>query len=490
MHASAFVLAAPLPARATEWGSPLRITVNGVEDRTTSGSLFEFWSEASLVWMQEQAGPGWRLMWSDVDYLGATPPAPVETGEYPDFAPRLSGSWPEASPLARHLVFQRGTGPNAEIMYATGAFGSSWTVEPITANATEDVTPDIADMLQGDGREHVVWAGFDPLTQSGKIFYARRSDPSWQVERLDGSQLGPFWTGAEPRVAVDYNDVVHVVYRGGNSGDYHVHYARKAGGTWTYQILNSGNGNDFTTDVAANGFDPVVAMSGNDGFGFPSRIYVRRSTDGGLSFLAPQLASGGFSMVLDNLIAGFCCGAMVIGSETSGNIYTEIAIISREDEGWMPEILPPMNHATRGPCLGHEHGADGPWPLTAAYTNHRSGGPDSAEVYFNVTPGGMGIGDGVGAQAGNHILHVHVAPNPFDTATWIRAESESPGPTDGAIYGAIYDVLGRTVRAFAGARLLRWDGTDAAGRRVPAGTYYLRIKVGDRSATRSLILVR
>ena len=165
-----------------------------------------------------------------------------------------------------------------------------------------------------------MWCGRGsiPKSGSGKIFHATREAGEWQIELLDGSDLGPFWTGAAPRVAVNYSGIVHVVYRGGDFGDYHAHYARKHNGVWTYQVLTSGNANDLIADVAADGFDPVVAMSGNDGFGFPSRIYVRHSGDEGLSFSPPELASGSFSASLNNVTAGPWHGIQVAGSEVSG----------------------------------------------------------------------------------------------------------------------------------------------------------------------------
>jgi hypothetical protein len=466
---------APLPARATEWQPPDRLTSNGVEDRTTSGSLFHFWfDEMSAVWMQAQGALGWRLMWSDRVFPGVwTPAAPVEPGLHPDFDPRVSGD----SDGRRHVVWQRGTSTASEIMYATGPLGGGWTVEPITTNSTQDMSPDLPDLLDGGGRLHVVWVGFDPVSQSGKVFHAEKTGGAWQVEKLDGSQLGPFWTGAEPRISADYHGIVHVVYRGGDYGDYHCHYARKQNGAWTYQVLFSPNGNDFSLDVASAWGDPVVAMSGNDGWGFPQRIYVRWSTDGGLSFQPAVLASGSFSAVLENVT--------VVGSEVSGNVYTENAIISR-DGPWIPEVLPPANEATQNPSGGQNHAiAALTWPgnLSALYANHGAAGTDSAEVYFISTPpsGGVANRGAPGAAPG---VRIRVAPHPVAGGAWIGVE----GIDAGAI--SIYDVAGRLVRVLAGTDRFHWDAADAAGRRVPAGTYYLRIEAGGRSATRPLVVVR
>jgi flagellar hook assembly protein FlgD len=57
---------------------------------------------------------------------------------------------------------------------------------------------------------------------------------------------------------------------------------------------------------------------------------------------------------------------------------------------------------------------------------------------------------------------------------------------------AIYDAAGRLVRSLSGSggeRRLSWDGTDNGGRRLPAGTYFCKMKTGDLSLTRKVILL-
>jgi flagellar hook assembly protein FlgD len=61
---------------------------------------------------------------------------------------------------------------------------------------------------------------------------------------------------------------------------------------------------------------------------------------------------------------------------------------------------------------------------------------------------------------------------------------------------AVYDVTGRTVRAWGeesygpGTHLVHWDGRDAAGGPVPSGVYFYRLQAGDFSATRMLVMSR
>jgi len=60
----------------------------------------------------------------------------------------------------------------------------------------------------------------------------------------------------------------------------------------------------------------------------------------------------------------------------------------------------------------------------------------------------------------------------------------------------IYDARGAVVRVLAsgqvlpGRHVVRWDGTDVGGRRVPAGTYFCRLDRGGTSQVRKVVLTR
>jgi hypothetical protein len=66
----------------------------------------------------------------------------------------------------------------------------------------------------------------------------------------------------------------------------------------------------------------------------------------------------------------------------------------------------------------------------------------------------------------------------------------------GRLEVGVYDVRGRLVCSLrdevsaAESLTLMWDGRDAGGRALPAGTYLLRARDGVREATRKLSLVR
>jgi hypothetical protein len=59
----------------------------------------------------------------------------------------------------------------------------------------------------------------------------------------------------------------------------------------------------------------------------------------------------------------------------------------------------------------------------------------------------------------------------------------------------VFDILGRKVRTLledlpAGDRRLRWDGNGRNGDPVTRGVYWLRIRAGDRTWTRKVIVGR
>ncbi|MBD3336737.1 MAG: hypothetical protein GF355_14590, partial [Candidatus Eisenbacteria bacterium] len=84
-----------------------------------------------------------------------------------------------------------------------------------------------------------------------------------------------------------------------------------------------------------------------------------------------------------------------------------------------------------------------------------------------------------------------VRPNPSRGMISVHCDR----PTAGHTSVGIYDVAGRRVRAIlegelgAGAHEIVWDGTDDSGRRVPAGSYMLRIDSGEGVTSRRIVRV-
>ena len=85
------------------------------------------------------------------------------------------------------------------------------------------------------------------------------------------------------------------------------------------------------------------------------------------------------------------------------------------------------------------------------------------------------------------------SPNPFNTWTTIGFDL----PRRGDCHLSIYDLRGRRVRALLiqadlppGRHRVAWDGTDEAGGEVASGVYLYRLRAGDETRTRRLVLAK
>ena len=61
---------------------------------------------------------------------------------------------------------------------------------------------------------------------------------------------------------------------------------------------------------------------------------------------------------------------------------------------------------------------------------------------------------------------------------------------------AVYDITGRLVKTLvdesqkSGVYRIQWAGLDDAGERVPSGIYFYRLKVGGKTETKKVVLLR
>jgi hypothetical protein len=83
-------------------------------------------------------------------------------------------------------------------------------------------------------------------------------------------------------------------------------------------------------------------------------------------------------------------------------------------------------------------------------------------------------------------------PNPFNASTVIGYGL----PQDAHVEAAVYNILGQRVRTLldgiqpAGHHRMRWDGVDDNGRPLASGLYFCRIRVGEFTAVRKMVLMR
>ncbi|MCX6843824.1 MAG: T9SS type A sorting domain-containing protein, partial [candidate division WOR-3 bacterium] len=93
---------------------------------------------------------------------------------------------------------------------------------------------------------------------------------------------------------------------------------------------------------------------------------------------------------------------------------------------------------------------------------------------------------------GTDVCLFRPAPNPFTRTTVVRLTLPRAMP----ITADLYNAAGQKVRSLAsgvrcaGAHSLVWDGTDAGGRSVQAGIYYLRMTAESGTVTQAIVRSR
>jgi hypothetical protein len=303
---------------AAQWSTPERITNTSVAEVTSEGAiaidgknvLHTLWTEVDtaagtrrLIYMQGSAG-NWSVP-QEIPITGLT-----ET--WPDFAVHTDGT--------AHVVWYQGPYSLGNIFHATNRTGV-WVVQQITFNTTQDTTPTVA--VDGDNFAHIAWAGFDAVSNTGKIFHATNRTGSWVVQVLSGSSIGSFWAGASPRISVSAAGLPQITYRGDDYPFYRIHHATIVAGVWAYQVLATGNAVDGSSSVRTDHYgDCFLAISGNLGWSMPARTYFTASTDGGVSWSSPVLVTGGYSAATPVLGVDWQGNSHIVWQETNGNFYT------------------------------------------------------------------------------------------------------------------------------------------------------------------------
>ncbi|MFQ6606018.1 MAG: T9SS type A sorting domain-containing protein, partial [Fidelibacterota bacterium] len=83
-------------------------------------------------------------------------------------------------------------------------------------------------------------------------------------------------------------------------------------------------------------------------------------------------------------------------------------------------------------------------------------------------------------------------PNPFNPVTTIEYDL----PENVRVSLSVYDVLGREITHLvnadevAGYHQVQWNGTDAQGRNVSSGMYFIRLVAGKYHSVKKMVLLK
>ncbi|MBE0431911.1 T9SS type A sorting domain-containing protein [candidate division WOR-3 bacterium] len=468
------------PFVRAQWQNPVidTITNTQVQKATTLQSLcLDDSGMVHIVW-QEQVGGSWRVYYCTNRPAG-TWGVPQAVGDTTQAASDPAVAWGSDGGVP-FVVYEQ----NSDI-YAAPLPGGPW--EPITTNTQLDCSPTIA--VDGTGYPHAAWITDDPGSGQYKIAYAVGllvvgSSIVWDIQTLAGSNLGPYGTGASPFIAVTSDGVAHIVYRGGDYGSYHIHHAWNdtLGGTdWNYEILYSGNANDFTASMVIEGDgDLHLAVSGNDGWGFPGRVYYLYKPFG-QSWQQHALASLGYSASQPSLSVDGNGEPHIVWMETSGNFYTGNIYYSHKQSGnWQVTSVIGTDHFV--PSFG----IDGPGYGHIAC--HTGGNTNLYDIYHirsgSVLTGIEELEVPAGENGPGKILHNY--PNPAKSYSQITYGNAVSGSVTLKVYSSAGQEIATLLDEFrpAGTYTVSWRPRD-----LSAGIYFIRLGTGGSVQTMKCVLV-
>lgn len=139
----------------------------------------------------------------------------------------------------------------------------------------------------------------------------------------------------------------------------------------------------------------------------------------------------------------------------------------------------------------------GVYKINAGYKNPKRSW-DSTTVRVSQT---TGVEDETGLAFPNGFQLAQNYPNPFFAGSALNARSTDVTnisyslPAAASVAVVVYDLSGREIKRLvdgaqsAGAHRVQWDGRDAVGNRVAAGTYFYRLQTGAFSTARKLMLL-
>lgn len=265
------------------------------------------------------------------------------------------------------------------------------------------------------------------------------------------------------------------------------------------------NGSLVIGDVGEGSFEeanelPVANAGAN--FGWPeyeANLFYNWSTCGDLNtFTFPEYAytHGGFG---NSVIAGprmhHVSGPLSFPADYEGSVF-----IHEFYEGWFRRLIPSGgNWVVAPPAPGQPSALN--WATGLDFSSDIQLGPEGA-LYFCRMIGGLDRGvhrirptsvvdapQGAGPPVGS----LEISPNPLRAG---RTSRISLGSTPSkATKVEIVDLAGRVVHEWSGSGLpqggVEWNGSDAGGRQLPAGVYWIRVSDGGHTiASRKVAIVR
>ncbi|MEE8417455.1 MAG: T9SS type A sorting domain-containing protein [candidate division Zixibacteria bacterium] len=424
-------------------------------------------------------GNGWSIHYRFFDVAGGWSDDIIVESDLPAFSPSIAAKEFDAFKIA--IFFDAYGDIYGGIAHSPW---DSWNPVNLTDSPAPDLEPTVA--VDDEGSVHVAW--ITEIDGEYEIAYGKMDDDTLVIEIIHESEPGPYGSGAAPKI-ITVDNLPHVFYRGVNSGSYHIHHAfrESPGAPWEIEFLYSGNIDDYLSSAVADDFGDIhLAISGNEGWGMPGRIYYNRRDHESGQWTSAELASGSYSVVEGSVGITDERYIFIVSAGISGNFFTgDIFLSNNIDGSFQTEFLTHYDDCT-GPAIAFLPGSVGALVLQGIIGEYNS---SNMEI-ISYMPERTNIADSDLLPRG--LTAALNYPNPFNSNTIITASGDFSESTP----LEIFDLLGRkvrTLRTFDGDKKYisyRWDGLDDNGLACSNGIYFYFIETRSPALSGKMTLVK
>jgi len=237
-----------------------------------------------------------------------------------------------------YLVWEDNTSGHFELYFKSSSnAGVNWSPpKRLTYNAQNSKRPMM--IRDSTGNLHLVW--HQPDIPNGEIYYKKstNSGSTWTSPTRLTWNAGSSWL---PAIAVSLTGTLHVVWEDDVSGNKEIYHKKSIdnGSTWTNPLrLTWTSGETISPAVTVDGSGMVLVFWSDNSSG-NYEIFLKRSIDGGSSWMAPRRMTwnSGESIIQKNgAYSGGTSTAITWGDSTSG--LFEIYYTRTIDSGvtWQP----------------------------------------------------------------------------------------------------------------------------------------------------------
>lgn len=358
--------------------------------------------------------------------------------------------------------------------------------------------PSLVDL--GAGSVAVVW--LDERGHGSDIYFSRSSDlgVTWSANvRAVVQDTGEPCDCCLPHLVAGPDQSLLLAFRNNidNVRDIHLTRSTDGGVSWLAPVRIADAEWEInacpTSGPALGILGQELLVSWMDRSSGQPAIYADRSSDFGLTFGSDiSIDAPAGAGTVDRPVIATWGETVHVAYRSTVRDVSDVLIARSDDRGATWTTLGYLSDAPEGSRESEVEllsGSDGT-PL-AVWTDTRD--ENAGDIYF-----GAGIATGIAgrspslplAVAGAQLLAPH--PNPFNPRTTIPFELANHGE----ISLAIYDLRGALVRVLdddtheAGFHAATWDGTNEAGQAVATGVYVVRLQAGGVSDTRRIVLIK